>query len=237
MKRRHLYGETSFPNGKGISFTIKLYNFPLPFLFYTIFKEIYIMKTIKKLAILLTLFMLISVSYAEEISSNTETTNGNIMPVSSNLTVTSSIKLNGISVDEQGMRIINEANMCCTFSISNLSSTPDGIVAILATYTAEGRFYNIEIYDIDIEAGETKNVEIIYQFDAENEHIGKLMIWNSYTNFIPLRASIDFSQTSGINAYYYTTDNRLLQIDKANGKSVIFTYDKMGNLLSRTVRK
>ena len=195
------------------------------------------MKAIKKIAILLTLFMLISVSYAEEANSDTETINGNIIPASSNLTVTSSIKLNGISVDEQGMRIIDEANMCCTFSVSNLSSTPDSILAILATYTAEGRFYNMEMFGIDVEAGETKNVEIIYQFDSKNEHFGKLMIWNAYTNLVPVRASVDFSQTSGINAYNYNADNRLLQTDKANGKTIIFTYDNMGNLLSRTVRK
>ena len=95
----------------------------------------------------------------------------------------------------------------------------------------------METVDVTIDAGQTEYVEILYQFDAENETTGKLMIWNTLSNFIPVRASIDFSQTSGINAYYYDADNRLLQIDKIDGKSVIFTYDNMGNLLSRTTRE
>lgn len=36
--------------------------------------------------------------------------------------------------------------------------------------------------------------------------------------------------------YYYDSDNRMIQIDKSNGKSLIFTYDNMGNLLTKTVR-
>ena len=78
---------------------------------------------------------------------------------------------------------------------------------------------------------------MVYQFDAANEYTGKIFFWDSLSTIMPLRASIDFSQDSGINAYYYNVDNRLLQIDKMNGTSLIFTYDNMGNLLTRTVRE
>jgi len=38
-----------------------------------------------------------------------------------------------------------------------------------------------------------------------------------------------------VNAYYYDVNNRLIQVDKKNGKSIYYTYDNMGNLLSKTV--
>lgn len=161
----------------------------------------------------------------------------NLMSVSSNLAVTSNIKLNGISVGGNGMRIIDNANMSCTLGVSNSSAKDDSITAILATYTSEGRLHNLKTFKIDVAAGQTNSMEIVYQFDAETEFSGKLMIWNTLTNLMPIHASIDFTQTSGINAYYYNADNRLLQIDKANGKSLIFTYDNMGNLLSKTTRE
>ena len=108
---------------------------------------------------------------------------------------------------------------------------------IPATYTETGRLYNVRTFEADVAADDSENIEIIYQFDAENEYTGKLMLWNTLSGMIPVRTSIDFSQTSGVNAYYYNADNRLLQIDKMNGTSLLFTYDNMGNLLSRTVRK
>ena len=161
----------------------------------------------------------------------------NLMSISSDLAVTSNIKLNGVSVGENGMRIIDNANMSCTLGVSNSSTKDDSITAILATYTSEGRLHNLKTFKIDVAAGQTNSMEIVYQFDAATEYSGKLMIWNTLTNLMPIRASIDFTQTSGINAYYYNADNRLLQIDKANGKSLIFTYDNMGNLLSKTIRE
>lgn len=160
-----------------------------------------------------------------------------LMSVSSDLAVTSNIKLNGISVGENGMRIIDNANMSCTLGVSNSSTKDDSITAILATYTSEGRLHNMRTFKIDVAAGQTNSMEIVYQFDAETEFSGKLMIWNTLTNLMPIRASIDFTQTSGINAYYYNADNRLLQIDKANGVTLTFTYDNMGNLLSKTARE
>lgn len=169
--------------------------------------------------------------------STTADSTPSLMSISSNLAVTSNIRINGISVGENGMRIIDNANMSCTLGVSNSSAKDDSITAILATYTSEGRLHNLKTFKIDVGAGQTNSMEIVYQFDAENEYSGKLMIWNTLANLMPIRASIDFSQTSGINAYYYNDDNRLLQIDKANGVSVMFTYDNMGNLLSRTIRK
>lgn len=196
------------------------------------------MKAIKRIMIVILVFLTISlVAHAEETNDYSYEASGNPMPVSSNLAVTTYIKINGVTVNEQGMRIIDDANMNCTLGVSNAYSTMDGLIAILATYTTEGLLHNIETFEIDVEAGQTKNIEIVYQFDAENECTGKLMIWNAFVSLMPLCASIDFSQTSGINAYYYNSDNRLLQIDKSNGKSLSFAYDNMGNLLSRTIRE
>ena len=160
-----------------------------------------------------------------------------LMAITSDLAVASNIKLNGVTVGEDGMRIIDNANMSCTLGVSNSSTRDDSITVILATYTIEGRLHNIRTFNVDVPAGQTNSVEIVYQFDADKEFSGKLMIWNTFANLMPVRASIDFTQTSGINAYYYNADNRLLQIDKANGKSLFFSYDNMGNLLSKTIRE
>lgn len=161
----------------------------------------------------------------------------NSMPVSSNISITSNIRINGVSVGENGMRIINDANMIWSLETLNSSTQDDSITAILTTYTEDETVHNVEIFNIDVGAGQVVNTEITYQFDATKEYSGKLMIWNSMTNMMPIWASVDFTQTSGVNAYYYNADNRLLQIDKVNGKSLIFTYDNMGNLLSKTTRE
>ena len=192
------------------------------------------MNTVRKIGIFSLIFLLVCPIINAEVDINQ---NENLMTVSSALSVTSNIKLNGISVGENGMRIIDNANMSCTLGVSNSSTKDDSITAILATYTSEGRLHNLKTFKIDVAAGQTNSMEIVYQFDAETEFSGKLMIWNTLTNLMPIHASIDFTQTSGINAYYYNADNRLLQIDKANGKSLIFTYDNMGNLLSKTTRE
>lgn len=191
------------------------------------------MNILKKTGLFCLLFLLVCTKTFAEFDVNL--VNG-LMKVSTELSVTSNIKLNGVTVGENGMRIIDNANMSCTLGVSNLSTKDDSITVILATYTIEGILHNIRAFKIDVDAGQTNNIEIAYQFDAETEFSGKLMIWNTLTNQMPIRVSIDFMQTSGINAYYYDTDNRLLQIDKANGKSLIFTYDNMGNLLSKTTR-
>ena len=162
---------------------------------------------------------------------------GNLMSASSELSITSQIKINGVNVGENGLRIIDNANMECTLSVSNSSSENSGLTALLATYNSYGKLHNVTSFDIDVDAGETITTEINYQFDSENETTGKIMFWDSMTTLLPICASIDFSQTSGANAYYYDADNRLLQVDKTNGTSILFTYDKMGNLLTRTTRK
>ncbi len=192
------------------------------------------MNTVRKIGIFSLIFLLVCPIINAEVDINQ---NENLMTVSSALSVTSNIKLNGISVGENGMRIIDNANMSCTLGVSNSSTKDDSITAILATYTSEGRLHNLKTFKIDVAAGQTNSMEIVYQFDAETEFSGKLMIWDTLTNLMPIRASIDFTQISGINAYYYNADNRLLQIDKANGVTLTFTYDNMGNLLSKTARE
>lgn len=192
------------------------------------------MNTVRKIGMFSLIFLLVCLIVLAEVDVNQ---NENLMTVSSALAVTSNIKLNGITVGENGMRIIDNAGMSWTIGVANSSAKDDSITAILATYTNEGRLYNIRTFKIAVAAGQTNSMEIVYQFDAETEFSGKLMIWNTLTNSMPIRASIDFAQNSGINAYYYNAENRLLQIDKANGKSVFFTYDNMGNLISKTSRE
>lgn len=187
----------------------------------------------------------ITVFYDEDEKQGVRNTEGNVllnetqnlMTVSSALSISSQIKINGVTVNEQGVRIIDNANMFCAISVSNSSVEDDSVTIIFATYTNEGRLYNTRTFKIDVGAGQTNSMEFMYQFDADKEYKGNLMFWNKFSNIIPIRAAIDFSQTSGINAYYYNADNRLLQIDKANGKSIIFSYDNMGNLLSKTTRE
>ena len=185
------------------------------------------MKKITKITtILLTAFML-------TISQNAFA-EGNIMPVSSDIIISSNIKINGVTVGENGLRIIDNANLVCTLNATNNSEDNEKIAAVLATYTEAGIMHNVKVFEAEISPEETKSVELIYQFDAGCEHTAKLLIWNSLSDMIPVRADISFSQDSGINAYYYNSDNRMIQIDKANGASLYFNYDNMGNLLSKT---
>jgi len=165
-----------------------------------------------------------------------EGNNTTITP-SSAFTITPHIKINNVNVGETGLRIIDNANMSCTLTVANNSANDDGITVLLATYTDKGKLHNVTSFNIDVASEETATTEIVYQFDAQNEYTGKIMFWDSLNNVMPIRASMDFSQTSGVNAYYYNADNRLLQVDKANGTSMLFTYDNMGNLLTRTIRK
>ena len=153
----------------------------------------------------------------------------------SSLSFASQIKINGVNVGENGIRIIDNANLACDFTVSNNSNKPQTLSVILATYTNEKALYQVKSTDITVEGGKTGNAKIAYKFNAEKEYSGKLMFWNSVDGMMPLRTSIDFSQNSGVNAYYYNSDNRLLQIDKANNTSIYFTYDKMGNLLRKTI--
>lgn len=109
--------------------------------------------------------------------------------------------MDNINVGEDGLRIIDNSNVYCDFNFLNESTEQMSIAVLLATYTSSGKLHSVQVYDVDIESGETETLEIDYQFDVENEFSGKLMIWNASTNLMPIRASIDFSQTSGINAW------------------------------------
>lgn len=155
----------------------------------------------------------------------------------SSLSISSQIKINGINVGETGIRIIDKANLNCNFSVSNDSLFSQSLTVILATYTEDGDLYQVKTAGININPGEIDNIQMVYQFNAENEQNGKIMFWNSLAGALPIRTSVNFSQESGINAYYYDADNKLLQIDKSNNNSIYFTYDRMGNLLSKTTRK
>lgn len=153
----------------------------------------------------------------------------------SSLSIASQIKINGINVGENGMRIVDDANLACHFTITNNSSDSQKISAILATYTENKTLYQVKMINTPLVApGKTESIQVAYKFNAKKEYSGKLMFWND--KMMPFRATVDFTQNSGINAYYYNADNRLLQVDKANNTSVYYTYDNMGNLLTKTVR-
>lgn len=159
----------------------------------------------------------------------------NLLQTTSSLSLASQIKINGVNVGENGMRIIDNANLSCNFTLANSGETTQKLSVMLATYTDTKALYNVKMTEISVESGKTGNAQIAYKFNADKEHSGKLMFWDSLSGMMPIRTSIDFTQNSGVNAYYYNSDNRLLQIDKANNTSIYFTYDKMGNLLRKTI--
>ena len=178
-----------------------------------------------------------NLSTSQKDSASMLNTSENSLSVSDNLSISSQIKINGVNVGEDGLRIIDNASMSCTFSVENNSNIEKSVTALLVTYNNNGEMQNVRTAAMDVAAENSENMQIIYQFDAENEYTGKLMMWDSLSGMIPLRATIDFTQTSGVNAYYYNQDNRLLQVDKKNGTSLVYTYDNMGNLLTKTVRE
>ncbi len=155
----------------------------------------------------------------------------------SDLSIESEVRINGVNVSERGIRIIDNSCMECTFSFTNTGETNESVIVLLSTYTLDGKLYTVKIYKADIEVNQTTHLEFSYEFDAEKENNGKLMVWNSLSKIMPLKASVDFSQNSGVNTYYYDENNRLIQVDKSNGASLIFTYDNMGNVISKTIRK
>lgn len=172
----------------------------------------------------------------EKLSSDKiEKSSNNLFGASSLTAFSSQIKINGVNVGENGMRIIDNANLSCTFTITNNSSDSQKISAILATYTENKTLYQVKKINTPLVApGKTESIQVAYKFNAKKEYSGKLMFWND--KMMPFRATVDFTQNSGVNAYYYNADNRLLQVDKANNTSVYYTYDNMGNLLTKTVR-
>ena len=151
------------------------------------------------------------------------------------LSLSSQIKINGVNVGENGLRIIDNAQMDCLFGLENSTANDRTISVILATYTSDGRLYAVKRVQLPAPAGQNGNAQLIYRFDTENEYSARLMFWDSLAGMFPIKTAVNFDGESGINAYYYDTDNRLIQVDKANGKSVFYAYDNMGNLLSKTV--
>lgn len=159
----------------------------------------------------------------------------NLLPSTNPLTLTTQIRLNGVNVGEEGMRIIGGGILNCNISVSNNSQSDDMVTVILATYTEGKQLSQIRTVSIPVSAGSSNAAELSYEFDMEKDSTATLMFWDDLSGMLPIRTSVDFSQTSGVNAYYYDSDNRLIQVDKKNGKSIYYTYDKMGNLLSKTV--
>ena len=199
---------------------------------------------LKKKALIVTLLIAIfpKVLFAEN-SSPKITGNANNALVVENtpalttesLSVASQIRINGVNVGENGMRIIDNANLACNFEITNNSTAPQKTSVILSTYTETKTLYKVKIITTPLLApGNTENIQFSYTFNSEKEHSGKLMFWNN--GIVPFRTAIDFTQAGGVNAYYYNADNRLLQVDKANDISIYYTYDNMGNLLTKTVK-
>ena len=150
------------------------------------------------------------------------------------ISIAPSIKMNGVNIGERGLRIVDKANVECAFSITNTTNDDQSVTIILATYTDDGCLSNIQMVSTDVEANDSENIGMFYLFDADNEATGKLMYWNSIAGMMPLKTNINFSQNSGINAYHYDANNRLIQIDKIDNTSTYFEYDNMGNLLRRT---
>lgn len=159
----------------------------------------------------------------------------NLLPNNNPLTLTTQIRLNGVNVGLDGMRIVDDGILNCNISVSNNSQSDNMVAVILATYTENNKLNTIRTIHIPVSARNSNTAELSYVFDSENDSTATLMFWDSISGMLPLRASVDFSGTSGVNAYYYDTNNRLIQVDKTNGKSIYYTYDKMGNLLHKTV--
>lgn len=182
--------------------------------------------------------------YIQAISQNIETKTlneqrmtGNLNRNSADFDITSQIKLNNINVGEDGLRIINGGALNGHFSITNNSGKTRKVSLLMATYIHDGELYNVESKSVNIAPQSMADIDLQYNFDTAYESTAKLMMWEDLNGMIPVRTSIDFDQNSGINAYYYDADNRLLQADKMNGTSVIYTYDKTGNMLTTSVRQ
>lgn len=161
----------------------------------------------------------------------------NFAPSDGQMVITAaSVKLKGVGVGESNIRVWKKEPLDCTFAITNNSASERTAVIAIAIYSEENYLCGFDTVNVILEGGEGENVRIIYTF-PENAYRGKIMFWDSLSGMMPLRTEISFSETNGVNAYCYDLDNRLLQIDKANGVSIAYDYDNMGNLLSRRVNE
>lgn len=163
--------------------------------------------------------------------------NTGVSPTTPAFTITSRVKLNDVNVGEGAIRIVEDGRLKCIFSIKNNTDAQRNITVVIATYTQQKTLFKLVSASITLESYQEQDYELIYDFNAEFEAEGKIMFWDSLSGMVPLRTSIDFSQKNGVNAYYYDLDNHLLQVDKANGTSLLYTYDKTGNFLRKSVRK
>jgi len=154
----------------------------------------------------------------------------------SDIYYSSMIKINGVNVGENGLRIVNNADFEYSVELENRCIQTKTLSLILATYTSDNNLYSAKNISIDINSLSEGNISLIYKFNAGYEKSAKLMLWDMTSGIIPVTAALSFDGNSGINAYYYNSDNRLMQVDKSNGVSILYTYDKMGNLLTKAIR-
>ena len=171
----------------------------------------------------------IDASESEQVNTAPE----NVVSDEEGISFTSQIKINDVNTGEAGLRVVDKAQLQCLFSVTNSTNAEKDITLLLATYDDDKRMVNVKKSDVKVPSNLSGNISLIYQFNTQTEKRAKLMLWHS--GIMPVRASIDFDGNSGVNAYYYNANNRLVQIDKRNGVSVSYTYDNMGNLLSKTV--
>lgn len=176
-----------------------------------------------------------SVSFSKTHQAALTNIQSNLMGNGSDFTVSSQIKINNVNVGETGSRIIDDANMECSFEIGNNTSSEKTLSLILATYDNAEKLVNVKTANVNISSMAVGSVNLVYQFNSETDKNAKLMLWDISSGNKPVKASVSFNQDSGINAYYYNADNRLLQVDKMNETSLYYTYDSMGNLLAKTV--
>lgn len=152
--------------------------------------------------------------------------------VISDLIITPEILISGVDVGTEGLRVIAGAEFSGTFSAQNTSDISQDVSIVLALYSEDNRLVNVKSSKATVGANSTSDIPLNYTFQ-DDESYAKLMFWNNFTELTPIEPAISFNNDSGVNIYYYDPNNRLVRIDKNNGKSMIFTYDNNGNLLSK----
>ena len=155
---------------------------------------------------------------------------------SDDITIETAVKLNGVDTNEDSIHLTNGGVLKCCFSVRNTGMAEENISVIFATYTDNNRLSYIESLNFTISPDSLETKEFEYEFDITKETKGKIMFWNAVSTLIPLKGTIFFDD-NGVTSYFYDMDNRLVQTDKSNGTSIIYSYDNMGNLLKKDIRK
>ncbi len=190
---------------------------------------------IKKICILI---FTLAIIFSKSSFVQAETRNDSLTSLTDtdNITIKTSAKMNDVMVDEQNIHLVNGGVLNCAFTVQNDSDSEKNISVIFATYTENNQLNYIESLNFAVQAcsSETKNIE--YEFDITKESKGKIMFWNGISRLIPIKGCLYFDK-EGATSYFYDLNNRLIQADKADGTSIILSYDSMGNLLRKTVRK